>query len=70
METLEPVPVKKPRSPVRRAVYGTGVTLALLAGLEVAFATLADGATNPTWKLAAQALSLGIGAFIASLRGA
>lgn len=70
MEPLKPVPVKKPRSTIRRAVYGTGVTLALLAGLEVAFSVLADGAINPTWKLAAQALSLGIGAVIASLRGA
>jgi len=70
MEPLKPVPVKKTRSHVRRAMYGTGVTLALLAGLEVAFSTLADGAISPTWKLAAQAVSLGIGAVIASLRGA
>jgi hypothetical protein len=69
MEPLPDVPVKKPRSRVRRAVYGTGITLALLAGLEVAFATLADGALNPAWKAAAQALSLGIGAFIAAMRG-
>lgn len=69
METLKPVPVTKPRSRVRSAVYGTGVTLALLAGLEVVFATLGDGAISPTWKLAAQAISLGIGAVIASLRG-
>lgn len=70
METLNPVPVKRPRSRARSAVCGTGVTLALLAGLEVAFSTPADGAISPTWKLAAQAVSLGIGAVIASLRGA
>jgi hypothetical protein len=70
MEPLPEVPAKKPRSKVRRAVYGTGVTLALLAGLEVAFATLADGALNPAWKTLAQAASLGIGAFIAAMRGA
>lgn len=70
MEPLKPIPVKKTRSNMRRAVYGTGVALALLAGLEVAFAVLAEGAPSPTWKLAAQAASLGIGAVIASLRGA
>lgn len=65
---VQPIPVRKPRSRAKRALQGTGVTLALLAGLEVALAVIGDGAVSPTVKLLAQAISLGIGAVVAALR--
>jgi hypothetical protein len=66
---LQAVPIRKPRSRLRRAMYGAGLTLAILGGLEVAFQVIADGAVSPTTKLLARALALGIGAVVAGLRG-
>ncbi len=66
---LQSVPIRKPRSRINRAVFGLGLTLAILGGLEVAFHVIADGAVSPTVKLIARALALGAGAVIAGLRG-
>jgi hypothetical protein len=66
---LQPIPVRKPRSRLRRAMFGAGLTLAILGGLEVAFQVIADGALSPTTKLIARALALGAGAVAAGLRG-
>lgn len=68
-EHLQPIPVHKPRSRLRRAVFGAGLTLAILGGLEVAFQVIADGALSYEVKLAARALALGVGAVIAGIRG-
>jgi hypothetical protein len=69
---LQPIPVRKPRSRTRRALHGVGVTLALLGGLEVALLVIAHaelGEVSPAAKLIARALSLGVGAVVAGLRG-
>jgi hypothetical protein len=66
---MQPIPVRKPRSRTRRALEGTAVAIVLLGGLEVALHTVAQGAVSPEVKLWAQALSLGIGAVVAALRG-
>lgn len=69
---LQPIPVRKPRSRTKRALQGVGVTLALLGGLEVALMVISHaelGEVSPTLKLLARALSLGIGAVVAGLRG-
>lgn len=68
-QPLPSVPIRKPRSRLRRAAFGVGLTLAILGGLEVAFQVIADGALSPTTKLAARALALGLGAVAAGLRG-
>jgi hypothetical protein len=68
-QQVQPIPVRKPRSRATRALQGTGVTLALLAGLEVALAVIGEGAVSPTVKLLAQALSLGIGAAVGAMKG-
>lgn len=66
---LQSVPIRKPRSRMRHAAFGVGLTLAILGGMEVAFQVIADGALSPTTKLLARALALGIGAVVSGLRG-
>lgn len=68
LQPLPSVPIRKPRSRLKRAAYGVGLTLAILGGLEVAFQVIADGAVSPTTKLLARALGLGVGAAVAGLR--
>jgi hypothetical protein len=67
-QPLPSVPIRKPRSRLRRAMFGAGLTLAILGGLEVVFHAIADGAVSPTVKLVARALALGVGAVVAGLR--
>jgi hypothetical protein len=66
---LQPIPVRKPRSRLRRAIFGAGLTIAILGGLEVVFQVIADGALSYEVKLVARALALGVGAVIAGIRG-
>jgi len=68
-QDLQSVPIRKPRSRLRHAAFGVGITLAILGGLEVVFQVIADGALSPTTKLLARALALGIGAVVSGLRG-
>lgn len=68
-QPLPSVPIRKPRSRMRRAAFGVGLTLAILGGLEVVFQVIADGAVSYEWKLLARALAFGIGAVVAGLRG-
>jgi hypothetical protein len=67
-QPLPSVPIRKPRSRLRRAMFGAGLTLAILGGLEVVFQAIADGAVSPTVKLVARALALGVGAVVAGRR--
>lgn len=56
------------RSALRRRAYGAATTVAILAAVEVGFRVIADGHPNPDVRLAALAVSMAAGAFVASFR--